>query len=70
MWQRSKCITGWLHDFRQVTSYKDGVIEMCDRCKKKKFFSNKVPNYYYLSYHLRSALQPTLKRFYKEYERK
>lgn len=68
MWQKSKCKKqGWLHDFLTVKEYSQGVLERCDKCKMTKFFSHTVPNHVYLSYHLRSALQPSLARFNKEY---
>lgn len=69
MWQKSKCIQGWLHDFRIVKTYPTGVLERCLKCGKQKFFHNETPNHIYLSYHLRSALGPDHKRYYKEYNK-
>lgn len=67
MWQKSKCLSGWLHDFLIVGTNDKGVVERCSRCHMTKFFPHNVPNHVYLSYHLRSALQPSLSRFKKEY---
>lgn len=69
MWQKSSCLQGWLHDFLIVKEYSQGVVERCNKCKMTKFFPYSVPNHVYLSFHLRSVLQPSLLRYHKEYAR-
>jgi hypothetical protein len=67
----SECkIKGWMHDFRIIKTYPDGVLERCTRCKEKHYFKNNVSNTHYLSYHLRATLQPWDKRYKKEYAKR
>ncbi len=68
MWQNSECKGGLLHDYRIAKTFSEGVVEVCTRCKDKKFFKNNEPNRIYLSYHIRQALQKSNLRFKKEYE--
>lgn len=65
LYQNSECLPGWLHDFEPVATFKNGQIEICLKCKMRKFF--KDDNKTYLSYHIRQALQPGHNRFSKEY---
>lgn len=68
LWLESLCSEGlWLHKYmtRQVVT--EGVIEVCDRCGQIQAFSTNIPNYTYLAFHLRQALQPEDQRFNKEY---
>lgn len=65
--ENSECLCGFLHDFQQHIVYSTGVVEICTRCKEKKWFRNEIPNHIYLSYHLRSILKPNDKRYNKEY---
>lgn len=68
-YQKSECVRGWLHDFRHVQVLPRGVVERCLKCKLQVFFPHNVPNHIYLSYHLRSALQPYDPRYQHEYQR-
>lgn len=64
----SECKGGFLHDYQIVKTYEHGVIERCTRCKQQQYFRNNVPNHIYLSYHLRSMIQPKDPRFNHEYK--
>jgi len=66
-YQNSQCLGSYLHRFNIVEEYTDGVLEVCEICKTKKFFKildGKVDNQYYMSYHIRQALPP----FHELYE--
>lgn len=65
--KRSKCQNGYLHSWKITRNFSEGVEEVCEVCKRKKFFKKNVSNREYLSYHLRQALQPNHKLFYHEY---
>lgn len=56
----------WLHDYNITEMLENGVIEVCSRCRKRKFFHNSITNYEYLSHHLKQAIQPTNIRFNRE----
>jgi hypothetical protein len=62
-------VPGFLHDYRIVRTYPNGVLEVCRRCKRAQYFKNDTPNHVYLSYHLRAILQPYQPRYKKEYAR-
>lgn len=66
-YQNSKCRNNYLHDFRQVEETTKGFLERCTRCGKQMHFPGNVPNHVYLSYHIRSALQPADPLFFREY---
>lgn len=67
-YQNSECRGGYLHKWIQLEIIKDGSLERCERCGKKMWFSAaRGANALYLSYHIRSALQPSDARFEKEY---
>lgn len=66
-YQNSNCRNGYLHDFLQVQETSQGFVERCRRCGKQMHFPANVSNHYYLSYHIRSALQPTDPLFFREY---
>lgn len=66
-YQNSYCKGAWLHDFRAMREYSQGVLERCTRCGVKMFFKHQGNNAYYLSYHLRSALQVDDPLFAHEY---
>lgn len=66
-WLNSLCVGKYLHDFRISTTTLDGVVEICPKCRSRRFFKHNVPNREYLSYHMRSALQKRDKRFKIEY---
>lgn len=68
MWNNSKCVCGRLHDYRISKIYPEGVIETCRKCNDRKWFSGRIQNHIYLSYHLRSALQPNNPRYRIEYK--
>lgn len=59
-YQKSLCEedVGLLHNYQTLYSIKHGVVEQCTLCGDKQFFAHGVPNAEYLSYHIRSALQP------------
>lgn len=69
LWQNSLCWGGLLHDYRQKDENEVGIVEICSKCKNKKFFKYDEPNRTYLSYHIRQALQKEDPRFYKEYNK-
>lgn len=64
---RSNCKNGWLHRYNFKRVFEDGVEEVCEVCRDRKFFKNNGSNYQYLSYHMRSVLRPSDTRFSKEY---
>jgi len=68
-YQNSLCDIGnyWLHDFRYVEETKSGILERCSRCGVQMHFPHNVNNAYYLSYHIRSAIQPGDPLFFREY---
>jgi len=66
-YQNSECIGNWLHDYRIVKEWSNGIEERCARCADCKFFPYNVPNDVYLSYHIRLALQPSDPYFAHEY---
>lgn len=57
----------YLHDYQIVKTYDHGVIERCSKCKDRKYFSNKGSSRRYLSYHIKSALQPHQHYFNRSY---
>ncbi len=70
MWKDSRCKGPWLHRFKLRRSHPAAQEEVCDICHLRMFFmirNGRVNNYSYLSWHLRSALQPWQARFKKEY---
>lgn len=66
-YQNSQCRNNYLHDFRQVDRTDRGFVERCTRCGKQMHFPLDVPNHIYLSFHIRSALQPSDPLFKREY---
>lgn len=66
-YQKSNCRNNYLHDLRQVKNTGIGYLERCTRCGIQKHFPLNVPNAEYLAWHIRSALQPTDKLFFREY---
>lgn len=66
-YQKSHCKNGYLHDFVQVDQTATGYVERCTRCGIQMHFPLDTPNAVYLSYHLRSALQPNDVLFLREY---
>lgn len=67
MLKNSECVLGFFHDFKIMKEFPDGVVEVCRKCRLRKFFKHKGSNLHYLSYHLRQALQKDNRRFNKEY---
>lgn len=66
-YQNSVCRRGILHDYIQFKQTPLGYLERCRKCGDKKHFPLEMPNHIYLSYHIRSALQPTDPLFFREY---
>ncbi len=66
-YQNSECKNHYLHDYRQIQVSSKGVLEQCSRCKDRRFFPTNVPDDVYLSFHIRSALQPGDSLFEREY---
>lgn len=66
---KSECHGNWLHRYVITETFPEGVKERCTICKDTQFFNTNIPNYEYLSYHLRSALPREHKRFIKEYNK-
>lgn len=64
----SKCGNGFLHRFEICKTFPEGVLESCLICHKRVFFKNNGSNSRYLRYHIRQALNPSSKRFIKEYK--
>lgn len=65
-YQNSLCLEGlYLHEYEMIETLPNGMLEICRKCKDKRFFKDN--NKEYLSYHLRSLLQPNHPRFSKEY---
>lgn len=66
-YQNSICRNNYLHDFRQVKETRAGFLERCIRCGKQIHFPGNTPNHVYLSYHIKSALQPGEPLYEHEY---
>lgn len=66
-YQNSVCRRGHLHDFLQVKETKTGFLERCRKCGVQLHFPANVPNHIYLSFHVRSALQPSEPMFLREF---
>lgn len=66
-YQNSLCKENYLHNFVQVRQTKYGFLERCTRCGQTEHFPGNIPNHVYLSYHIRSALQPGEPLFHREY---
>jgi hypothetical protein len=66
-YQNSVCRRGHLHDFLQVMETRYGFLERCRKCGATIHFKSNIPNHVYLSYHIRSALQPSDPLFFREY---
>lgn len=70
LWLNSLCLGGlWLHDYQITEQLENGVIEVCSRCRDRKYFPNNINNYTYLSYHLRSVIRPNNVRFNREFNK-
>jgi len=71
MWKKSLCLPGWLHSWRILQNTHKGVIEVCEKCHKKRYqrkdILGNINNYQYLEYHLKEALQPIHPRYNKEH---
>lgn len=67
-YKNSICKNNYLHDFRIVKHTNVGVLERCSRCGKQVHFPNDISNHVYLSYHVRSALQPGEPLYNHEYK--
>ena len=71
LWLNSLCCNGlWLHDYEITDRLENGVVEVCGRCRNRKFFNNNITNFEYLSHHLRQAIQKNNIRYKREYESK
>lgn len=59
-YQNSTCDeeVGLLHNYNEIYQTEHGVVEQCSICGDKQLFTHGIPNAVYLSYHIRSALQP------------
>lgn len=58
---------GYLHDFKIIEAFNQGLIERCTRCGLKMFFPHDTPNFKYLEFHVRQALQVDDPKFLHEY---
>lgn len=65
--RNSECVGSWMHHYEIIKVLEEGVIERCEICNDEQFFHNDTPNHIYLSYHLRSTLNPRNLQFYHEY---
>lgn len=58
-WQNSSCLGRYLHRFKIIKEFPDGVLENCEICHKSKFFKivgGQLEANSYMSWHLRLAL--------------
>lgn len=70
-WGNSQCLDSWLHRFKIIEQFKDGILERCEICGQEEFFKvidGRIDNVEYLSYHARQALLPFHPLFAHEYE--
>lgn len=68
--QNSLCLNKYLHRFFITEESVDGVLEICEICKKKKTFKvidDKLNNADYMSWHIRSALSYNHPYYYHEH---
>ena len=70
--RRSLCKVGngWLHDYQIIAEFPICVVEMCARCKDRKYFAvvqNRMNNLEYVDYHVRQCLQPWHPLYQREY---
>jgi len=66
----SKCLRGYLHDFKIVGEYGTHTRERCTYCRKEMMFSKQSgrnTSLRYLSYHIKNALTPQHYLFYLHY---
>lgn len=66
-YQNSVCRPGWLHKWKQIIVTEKGSLERCERCGLQMNFPNTIPNYVYLSYHIREVLRADDSLFRREY---
>jgi hypothetical protein len=66
-YQNSICSPGFLHDLIPIAQVKEGSLERCTRCGLTKHFPFNVSNAEYLSYHIKSTLQPSDYLFLRHY---
>jgi hypothetical protein len=69
LYQNSKCVGAYLHDFKIIQDFTHGAKEVCQKCKKQMIFTHKTPNRVYVSYHIRETLQKSNSIFAHEYNR-
>lgn len=65
--RNSLCLGQYLHRFKIVEEYPEGVLENCEICHKSKFFKvieGKLNNQEYMNYHFRNAL-PSFHPYYE-----
>lgn len=69
--KESECsIRGYFHRYEIFEEYSDGVVEKCSLCNKRifiKVLEGRIDNVKYVKTHNRQLLQPSHKRFSKEY---
>jgi len=66
----SKCKSSWLHRFKIIAQYPEGVQERCEICHKKVFLrviNGKSNNTRYIASHMRQVLVPQHRLFIHEY---
>jgi len=69
--RESQCKNKYLHRFEIVEEYEEGVLEVCEICKKKKFFKlidGRPDNLSYMDYHIRNALPAQHPYYFHEHE--
>lgn len=67
LFHNSQCKNNWLHDFKIVGEYLEGVQERCVKCGQKKFFrtiQGQTSNKDYISFHMKQVL-PSIHRLFK-----
>lgn len=69
--QNSLCLNSYLHRFKIEREYDNGVLEVCEICKVKKFFKvidDKLDNQDYMSWHFSNVLPSNHPFYYHENE--
>lgn len=69
-WRKSLCQNQYLHRFKITGEFDDGVLEVCEICKKTRFFKvldGKVNNQSYMDWHIRSALTQNHPYYFHEF---
>lgn len=66
----SECVAGFLHEYRTVKQFPEGMLDVCRKCRTAKFFRNDMPDHLFLSHNLRMAIQMDHPRYHKEHAKR